>query len=214
MPIIPLLNEKDLLSALKAGNEDAFEQLYHHYDAPIYQRLLRFAKDKEVAKELLQDVFMRVWEKRGNIDPGKSFKSYIFQIAQNLIIDLFRRAAYDRDLLDHLIQGSLELYTPVDDHSSYNEISAVLQQAIDLLPPQRRNIYQLCKIEGRSYAEVSKLLNISTSTISDHIVKATKTIRRHFELNHIELGILLAAYLTTDNSGTLELTRHFLQKIA
>jgi len=197
MQVIPPLYEKELLSQLKLGNEEAFEQLYHIYSLQIFKKLLRLVKQEEVTKELLQDVFLRIWEKREMIDPDKSFRAYLYRIAQNLVVDLFRRAAYDRKLLEHLIAATTELYNPIEEVSNLNDSNAILQHAIDSLPPQRRKIYTLCKIEGKSYDEVSQLLGISTSTISDHIVKATKSLKIHFATNEMAVIILAATVLSS-----------------
>lgn len=197
MSVIVPLHEKELLSQLQSGNEKAFEQLYRTYSLQIFKKLLRLVKQEEVAKELLQDVFLRIWEKRETIDPDKSFRAYLYRIAQNLVTDLFRRAAYDRKLLEHLIAATTELYNPMEDASNLKDGNAMLQQAIDSLSPQRRKIYTLCKIEGKSYEEVSQMLGISASTISDHIVKATKSLKTYFATNEVAVIILAASVLSS-----------------
>jgi len=195
MEVLSPLHEKDLLSRLQSGDEAAFEQLYRIYSLRIFKRLLRLVKQEEIAKELLQDVFLRIWEKRASIDPDKLFRPYLYRIAQNLVTDLFRRAAYDRKLLDHLITATTELYNPIEDSTNLKDGAAILQQAIDSLPPQRRKIYMLCKMEGKSYEEVSAMLGISTSTISDHIVKGTRSLKIYFASNEMALIILSASVL-------------------
>jgi len=194
--VIPI-DEKQLLERLKSGDEKAFERLYWNYSPQIFRKLLKLVKKEEIGEELLQDVFLRIWEKRETIDTEKSFRSYLYRIAQNLVTDLFRRAAYDRKLLDHLIAASTELYNPIEDKINTEGGNAVLQLAIDTLPPQRRKVYTLCKIEGKSYEEVSVLLGISTSTISDHIVKATKSLKVYFSSNEIALVALISSVIIT-----------------
>lgn len=195
MKVLSPLAEKDLLSRLQSGDEFAFEQLYRTYSLQIFKRLLRLVKQEEIAQELLQDVFLRIWEKRASIDPDKLFRPFLYRIAQNLVTDLFRRAAYDRKLLDHLVNATTELYNPIEDSTNLTDGAAILQQAIDSLPPQRRKIYTLCKLEGKSYEEVSLLLGISTSTISDHIVKGTKSLKIYFASNEMALIIVSASVL-------------------
>jgi RNA polymerase sigma-70 factor (family 1) len=197
MPIIVPFHEKELLSQLQLGNERAFEQLYRIYSLQIFKKLLRLVKKEEVAKELLQDVFLRIWEKRATIDENKSFRAYLYCIAQNLVTDLFRRAAYDRKLLQHLIAGAIELYNPIEDAYNLRDGNAALQQALNSLSPQRKKVYTLCKMEGKSYEEVSLMLGISTSTISDHIVKATKLLKTYFAANEGAMTMLAAALLST-----------------
>jgi RNA polymerase sigma-70 factor (family 1) len=186
-----LLNEKNLLLQLKLGESHAFDLIYKHYSPKIYRNILRLAKDEKLAEELLQDVFMKIWEKRETLDVEVSFKSYLFRIAHNLVMDMFRRAAFDKNLLAHLTAVSTELYSNTDEITDLKDTRALLQEAIDALPPQRKKIYLLCKFEGKSYDEVSELLNISSSTISDHIVKATKSVKKH--LSDKDYAIIMAA---------------------
>lgn len=141
-------------------------------------------KDADEAQELLQDVFLKVWEKRQNIDPEQSFKSYLFRISQNLVYNFFRDVSVERKVMDYVASIRTELHNSVEEELAYKEQLQLLEQAIDRLPPQRKHVYTLCKIEGRSYAEVSKLLGISTSTISDHIVKATRFIKEQHQLSN------------------------------
>ena len=197
MQVILPLYEKELLSQLQSGNDKAFEQLYRIYSLQIFKKLLRLVKQEEVAKELLQDVFLRIWEKRETIDPDKSFRAYLYRIAQNLVTDLFRRAAYDRKLLEHFIAATTEFYNPIEDAFNIKDGNTTLQHAIDSLSPQRKKIYTLCKIEGKSYEEVSMMLGISKFTISDHIVKATKSLKRYFASNEVAVIILAASVLSS-----------------
>jgi len=185
-----LENEEEILLQLKQGDAHAFDLIYKHYSFKIYRNILRLVKQEEVAEEILQDVFMRVWEKRESLSVETSFKSYLFRVGHNLVMDLFRRAAFDRDLLSHIVSISTELYHPTDELMDLKDTQVLLNEAIEALPPQRKKIYLLCKIEGKSYQEVSELLNVSTSTISDHIVKATKTVREH--LSDKDYTVLMA----------------------
>jgi RNA polymerase sigma-70 factor (family 1) len=195
MQVIIPLHEKELLSKLQLGSEDAFEQLYRTYSLQIFKKILSLVKEEEIAEELLQDVFLKIWEKRESIIPEKSFRSYLYCIAQNLVADLFRRAAYDRKLLDHLVVATTELYNPIEDRLDLIDGETVLQQALNCLSPQRRKIYMLCKIEGKSYKEISSLLGISTSTINDHIVKGTKSLKTYLTSNEVAVIIFSAAIL-------------------
>ena len=188
--------EKELLFRLKKDDEHAFKQLYQLYSGRIYGNLLKLLKKEEIAQELLQDVFLKIWMKRETIDPELSFRSYLFRIAENMVTDFFRKAAVDRKLRAHLISRATEEGLSADSMIHYKESDSMLNQAIRQLPPQRRQVFILCKIEGKSYKEVSRELGISTSTISDHIVKASHSIKKYFSLSgEITMLIFLAAII-------------------
>lgn len=169
------LREKRLLIQLREGDVRAFEQLYFAYSKRLYGNILKMVKSAEMAEEILQEVFQRIWERRTSIDVDKSFKSFLFTIAKHLVCDFFYQQTKRRDIEAHLVIMSTELYQHIDEELDYKESETILSDAIAQLPPQRKMVYTLCKIEGKSYEEVGKILGISTSTISDHIVKATKS---------------------------------------
>lgn len=183
-----IISERELLLQLRAGDEGSFARLYDLYSPRMFGFLLKLTKREETAREILQEVFIRLWEKRSILDPDKSFRSYIFRIAENCVVDFFRKAALDKKLGKQLMDLASERYLHVEEHIFEREKSAILSQAINLLPPQRKRVFELCKFEGKSYKEVSLLMGISVSTISDHLLKATRAIRQH---------ILLSDHITT-----------------
>lgn len=187
---------KWLSAQLKNGDESAFTKLYKLYAAKLYANLFYFIKDEEIAKELLQDIFLKVWNQKENIDPEKSFKAFIYKIGHNLIYDHFRKAALDRKLTNAFISKFVEEYTHVEEQLLNKEVSQILKQAIDCLPTQRKMVFTLCKLEGKSYKEVSEIMNISVSTISDHIVKATKSVKEYILLNDsVALSAAITSYI-------------------
>ena len=179
---------------LASGNEAAFEELYHLYSARLFGYLIRLIKSEAFATELLQEAFVKIWNNRQNIDPGQSFRSYLFRIAENLVYDFFRKAARDKKLQAILIFNACKDYSPVEESLLVKERNRLLREAIDALPPKRRQVFQLIKMEERSYEEVSDMLHVSTSTINDHIVKATKSIRENLEGYNIGAIGLLSFY--------------------
>ncbi|MFI5131356.1 MAG: RNA polymerase sigma factor [Chitinophagales bacterium] len=185
--------QKELLLELAEGNESAFEEIYKLYSPRLFGRLLKLVKSSSIAEEILQDVFLKLWEHRKSIDSEKSFRSFLFKIAENKVYDFFRSAARNKKRAAQLILLSTTRYTVIEEFTLFDEKSDAFQRAIDSLPVQRRQVFRLCKLDGKSYKEVSELLGISLSTISDHIVKGTKTIREYLNSHHKELlGVVTA----------------------
>ncbi|MEO9022956.1 MAG: RNA polymerase sigma-70 factor [Ginsengibacter sp.] len=174
-------HEKDLVVLLRDSSEAAFEELYHLYSNRLLGYLIKLVKSEGIASELLQDFFIKIWNNRQNIDPEKSFRSYLFCVAENLVYDFFRKAARNKKLEAVLINNSCGEYRHIEENFCRKENIQLLQNAIDALPPKRRQVFQLVKMEERSYEEVSSILHVSVSTINDHIVKATKSIREKLE---------------------------------
>ncbi|RKR80709.1 RNA polymerase sigma-70 factor (ECF subfamily) [Mucilaginibacter gracilis] len=179
--IVPLhVDEKEMLLRLQAGDRRAFDHIYRQYKDRIYGSLLKLVRVDDLAEELLQEVFFKLWLNRTNLSDVQSFSSYLYRMAANLVADFYRKAALDKKLIQRLTYTMTELYDHIEDHINFKESNVLIEQAISSLSPQRRMVYNLCKVEGKSYQEVSQILGISTSTINDHLVKAKRAIQKHF----------------------------------
>lgn len=192
-------DEKELISLLKQGNEDAFEKIYNLYSSRLFGNIYRMVKSESTTEEILQDVFLKIWHNRASIDPEKSFRSYIFRIAENNVYDFFRKAARDKKMQARLFAAATEEYEHIEEMIYKKENALLLNRAIDSLSTQRQQVFRLIKLEDKSYDEVSRLLSISVSTISDHIVKANKAIREYF-FNHNDVTIILFCFLFSISS--------------
>jgi len=187
--------DKAILAQLKEGSERAFHQIYSLYSERIYGRLIKLLKDEDVADSVLQDVFLRIWERRDKIDPEQPFKAYLYKIAENFVYDHFRKVARDLRLQVRLRQMTSELYVHIEEDIFKKENERLIQHALEKLQTQRRKIFQLCKIDGKSYHEASELLGISESTISNQLVKATKSIRDYVSIeSSLALTVLAVVF--------------------
>lgn len=184
------------LEGLKNGQRAGFDFIYNKYSKYLLPRLQRMVKSPEIVDELMQDVFLKVWTNRGDIDLNKSFKGWIFTIAQTTVFTYYRKLALDKKMQDHILEVFVEFYEQTEDYIFNKERMHMLQIAVDQLPPQRKEIFQLCRIEGKSYQEAAEILSISPSTVSNQLVSATKSIKRYVFFHSQEfLLFCIAAYL-------------------
>lgn len=191
------ISEIDILTGLTKGEEHAFSTLYVKYSGGLYAKILQLTKCEETSKEILQELFLKIWEKRNQIDPDKPFKAYLYTIAKNLMYDHFRKVARDKVLSDHLVHAAAVYHIHGDDSGVYYERLEYIHRAIEQLPTVRKQVFKLCKIEGKSYDEIASLMEISTSTISDHIVKANRAIKKYLEA-HGDIAALLFVWILAD----------------
>lgn len=189
-----LENESVLVAQLRGGSEQAFETLYRHYAPQLYRNVLKLIKDEESTRELLQRLFLTVWQRRGSLDPERSFVAYLFTIARNQVYDTLRHRQTARLALNHL-GDQPEGYEHVEQQLTYRETLHRVQHAIEQLPPRRREVFTLCKLDGKSYGEVAGLLGITVSAVNAHVVKATRAIREQLDLPEILLVGMLAGAL-------------------
>lgn len=184
MPQYKEYDEKNILTELAEGDEEAFAKLYEVYSARLFGNLLKLTQSELIAQEILQDVFIKIWDNRQTIDPNNSFRSYLFKIAENKVYDFFRKSVRDKKLHTQILASTTIQYTHIEEKLIAKENISIIQAAIKALSPQRQQVFRLCKIEGKSYEEVSNILGISTSTISDHIVKATRSVHKYVDAKY------------------------------
>src|SRR5690606_985481 len=173
-----------LLSQLRDGSLTAFNRIYTTYAPQLYRRVLFRSKDPEVVEEVLQDVFLKVWDKRGEIIPDRGFRTFIFRMSDNLAIDLFRKIGRDKKLQMELWAASISFYFHLEENVLKDEEVKILKEAIETLSPKRKQILILCKLEEKSYKETAEILGVSVSTVSNQLVKAMKDIKGYIETNY------------------------------
>ncbi len=184
----PITDEKDLLLRLRDGDEAAFTALYDRYAGRITAKLFRLLKSRELAQDILQDVFMKVWDVRATLDPERSFSAYLYTIAVNLAANSFRRSLREAYMRAEIGMGE-ESHNPIEEAIDARDRQDILHRALAKLPRRQREVYTLHKLEGKSYNEISQQLGITPSAINQHIHRATKSLRQALDP---ELGILLA----------------------
>lgn len=187
--------ERWYLDGLKNGQRSAFDFVYKKYSKSLLVKLQRMVKSPEIVDELLQDIFLKVWTNREDINLDKSFKGWIFTIAQTTVFTYYRKLALDKKMQQHVLEVFVEFYEQTEEYIFNKERMQLLNSAVDQLPPQRKEIFRLCKIEGKSYQEAGELLSISPSTVSNQLVSATKSVKRYVFFHSQEfLVFCIAAY--------------------
>lgn len=181
---------QDLLVKLKDGDKDAFTQIYHRFFKSIYVKVLSMVKDKDITDELVQDIFLKIWQKREEINLELHFNAYLFKVAHNLVFDFFRKATKDSKIIAHLMHVAIEQYLHSDVQYEAKENEKFLSEAITQLSPQRKQIFIYCKLEGKSYKEAAAKFNISVATVNSHITASLKFIREHI-LNQNKTSALI-----------------------
>lgn len=170
------------------GDETAFEAIYCAFSKPLYRRILYLIKDPDEADEILHNIFIKIWIAREQIDPDKNLFAYFMQAANSMAIDQLRKNLRTQVMHDHIMLSSEQRTAlSVEDNYIDKEDWKILESAIEQLPPQRQLIFRLCKIEGKSYKEVSESLAISPATISNQLVLAMKFLRNFVTQHHKEI---------------------------
>lgn len=191
---IPEHIDKALLERLRDGDRVAFTAVYDQYKEPLALRLLQLLRNEIYAEELLQDLFMRVWETRAQINPALSFKAYLYRIATNMAYNFMQRASKEKQILQQIVQSSTELYEHVEADLLKKENQRLVDAMLDGLPSQCRLVFTAVKLDGLSHKEAAEQFGISTHTVNNHLQKATKYLKGYLT-SPGGLPLLLALYL-------------------
>lgn len=169
--------EKATIISLKSGDFEAFDRLFNKYGKRLFGFAIGYLKSHEDAEELVQDIFVKVWENRSELDENQSFNSYLFTIAKNNILNHFRKKAHQQSYIEYIKQHTKLIHTKTEDDIIYSELDAQTKKVIDQLPSRRRKIFLLSREQGYNNEEIAKRLNISKKTVENQITHALKFIR-------------------------------------
>ena len=192
--------EKELLQLLAQDSEYAFAILFDRYKKRVYNSALVFLKNAGAAEEIVQEVFLRLWQKRKELPDIGYLNSFIKTMAYNLMVDQFRRANLEKDYKQSLPPGD-PMIEDTDHKVRDYESVRLLQSAIDALPVRQKQVYELARIKGFSQEEIASQLSISKNTVKVHMSAALQAIRSYLStyypdaLNKIPFLILIARVL-------------------
>ena len=172
-------SESELVALLQMDNIKAFDQLYKKYHAPIYNNILRLLKDTDESENILQDLFITLWEKRFSIDPQKPIANWLFQVSYNKSITQLKKNL-KQSLAFKQIENDMMLADEKDVYFREAKIK-ILEEAFVKLSPQKRKVFDLCKIQGKSYEETARELNISKHTVKEYLSVAVKAVKEYVE---------------------------------
>ena len=180
--------EKTIVYRLKKGDPKAFEALFNKYKNRLFLFAIKFVKSEDLASDMLHDVFLKIWEKRKQLDPEQSFNSYIHTICKNTIFNFLKYAAKKNSVRLEIIHSALEHSNVVENDFYFRQYEKIAHDALEQLPPRRKEVYMECKMNGKSYDETASILGISRNAVKDHMVNANKFIKSYFLL-HGEISI-------------------------
>jgi len=187
--------EKDYIIGLKRGDFASFDQLFSVYKERLYAFALGYLKSTEYARELVQEVFIKVWENREELDEEKSFNAYLFTISKNIILNHLRKRANDKKYIEYIKQHTGIEYTKTEEKIEYSDLEAQAKKIIDQLPPGRKKIYRLSREEGLTYEEIAKKLNISKKTVENQMSRALKFLRERLDNGKLITLLFIALLL-------------------
>lgn len=184
----PAFSDNELIRRLKKGSIEAFNQIFYAYSSKLYHFAYGYLKSKEDAEEMVQEIFCRIWDKRADIKEEYQFRSYLFSIAFNYVKKYFRSKVMFHKYID-----SATPYDPetgqIQDDVNYASLRLIVSQLVDKMPEKRRAVFFKSRFEGKNSKEIAVEMNISQSTVENHLNQALKFLRQHLKNENLS-GLL------------------------
>lgn len=171
----------DLILRLKQDDREAFNTLFYLYAEKLYKFGLTFFIGESEAEEIVQEVFVKIWLKRDTISDPKTFNSFIYTIAKNLIFNHLKRNIYRRKFEHYQMQNLNEGHNDLENEMRYEEMKTRLVTALERLPKKRKEIYLLSRKDGLKNKEIAERLEISIKTVETQMSLTLKYLKEVFK---------------------------------
>lgn len=192
-PHVPDAGEQAMLDAVGRGDESAFSQLFDRYYNAVFSHALSYAPTFEEAEEMTLDIFMQVWRKRDKLADVQDFKSWLFILGKNKMLDALRKKTVAL-ISDESVQGLAgDLLLP-DKQYQLKEIEAVVMNGVEQLTPQQRTIFRLSRQEGLSHEAIAQQLGLSINTVWWHMGAALNSLRTYTRQHFKDIDLALLSF--------------------
>jgi RNA polymerase sigma-70 factor (family 1) len=194
VPFDGLHNEKELLMQVSHGDREAFRVLYTACYPHVQRYISLFESSGRVLDELTQDVFVRIWEKRERLTEVESFKSYLFMVTRNVVLNFFR-ALKVRQKVRELDEGMVVGENDLENELLYKQYYRLAIEAMEKLPPGRRKVLKMSVDERLTLDEIAARLGITRSGVKKQLYAATAFVRQYLQ-EHGEITLALIIFLS------------------
>lgn len=178
-----------LFRQIAEGNEAAFTEVFKRYTPRLYAYILRIVKNEQLAREFVQETFLRLWVHRDKLREIHLPGSWLFRIAANLAVEYLRREAIRNNLQDKVYARMKPGEFGVTEAVEEREMAGIIRRAVDSLPEKRKEVYLLSREAGLSHQEIADQLGIAVTTVKTHIGLALQAIREQL---HNQTGLSIA----------------------
>jgi len=184
-------NEKEILRRVSEGDQRSFTLLFDLYYQNLGIYIYKITESREITEEIIQDVFIKIWEKRDELTSIDSFKAYLFVLSKNKTLDYLRKIAKARVRQLALQQEIEEDSYEIDNLSPLEEYSLIIEETVSQLPPQQQKVYHLSRHEKLKYEEIAVQMGISKETVKKHMKLALVFLKQRVKAQ-IESAFLSA----------------------
>lgn len=178
------ISDNLLVTRIQHNDKDAFKSLYNRYSKKIYFFSLKHLSNNIEAEELVQSVFINVWENRKSLDATLSVKAYIYKAAVNYIYNYLRKKIIHARFIESEIQKG-EIYSDLTYEQVFlNDLERSINSVVETLPSQQQKIFRLSRYEGMTHKEIASKLDLSVRTVENQMYRALKVLRTILKEGH------------------------------
>jgi RNA polymerase sigma-70 factor (family 1) len=179
------------IQELREGSVKAFDFLYNQYSGKLYNFLMTISdRDTYLSEEIVQRVFVKIWETHQQVNPDKSFVNYIYTIARNMLMNNYQHQMVQFVYHEYVLANKSEADCGTEEDINYNSLNQQLDVIIDQLPPGRRQVFILSEKEDLSNKNIAIKLNISESTVEKQLSKAVKFVRERIKQHYDDIIVI------------------------
>lgn len=184
--------EQQLLSRLANGDLKAFDSIYQKYADLLLAQAIKITKNRFAAEDIIQDVFVKLWERRAEFAAYEKISGWLFLTSFNAAMNYLKKLS--RENRRHEAFEQTKTDSDISELAKQEARHTLIEVAINLLPPQRKQVFTLCKYEGKTYDDIAMQLSISKNTVKDHLKKANESIKNYI-LQEKDQTLAVAAIL-------------------
>lgn len=167
-----------LITALQENSTAAFDALYEMHHQAVFRNICKLVPQQDVAEDLLQEVFLALWEHRSSLDNTRQVAGWLFVVSYNKSVSWLKKSLRESMALQAMPAMEVAVDETLAGEELYQQQLQALNLAVDQLPLRKKQAFRLCKLEGRSYEEAGSLLGISSSTVKEYVKSAAQLIRQ------------------------------------
>lgn len=187
--------DKELVEKLQKGDVEAFDLIYAKYSGKLYSFALKYRRSTAEAEELVQAVFLKVWENHKNLKKESSLKSYLFTIAYNDMCKLFRKWNYQQKFIQDTLYDHSQSSNEIEEGIDYQSVLERVQNIVDKLPGKQKIIFMKSRQEGKSSREIAKEVGLSPGTVDNYISESLKFIRSRMQSESLPVLLFVSLFL-------------------
>lgn len=185
------LNDTELGKKIRLGGEKAFRELYDRYHVQMYYIAKKYVKSSDLAEDAVQDIFVKLWEKRDRIDEAKSIKGFLFTMLRNHVLNMIRDRKDEIVSMSGIEEKKHPNRNQTENDLIYKEYHEIVQRGLEELSDRKREVFELKTLQGHSNSEVADLLNINIRTVKTHFYNSSKFMREYLKNHAGLLGLLI-----------------------